>query len=65
MPLQWSVRLQQYPHRPQILAFFLNVARIGGLSGRLFDERQKSLLSVHHESVETIGAKKRRVNQMR
>ena len=30
-----------------ILAFFLNIASVGGLSGRLLDERQKSLLSVH------------------
>ena len=29
-----------------ILAFFLNIAGIGGLSGRLLDERQKSFLPV-------------------
>ena len=31
----------------------------------MLDERQKSLLSIHHERVKTIGTQKRRVNQMR
>src|ERR1700722_8307824 len=48
-----------------VLTFFLNVAALHGLSGCLLDERQQSLLSLDHESVEVIGSQERRIDEMR